>query len=258
MTRSLSIVGIRGLTAIFAALILVGPARVSTAQTRQRGGGEPTGGQAVPRGSAPAPAPPPTGRRTSPAPSGTPSGAATNGTRPRGNNPIVSTAVPRGTVPPPSAALSPSVVYYGGFWPWGFGGVGFGSYYGSLYDPYLFALSDPYAPYVAGSYGYGLPGYGASNDGISGYGYPALGAPDPFRPDGALRLKVKPRDAQVFVDGYYAGVVDDFDGAFQRLRLSDGPHRIEVRAPGYGTLMFNVAIQFDETTTYEGELIRLP
>jgi len=28
----------------------------------------------------------------------------------------------------------------------------------------------------------------------------------------ALRLKVKPVDATVYVDGYYVGVVDDFDG----------------------------------------------
>jgi hypothetical protein len=199
-------------------------------------------------------------RRTDPSsPNGAASGAETNGARPRGNRPIVSTAVPRGSVPPRSVAFPPSVVYYGGFWPWGFGGVGFGSYYGSLYDPYLFALSDPYAPYVADSYGYGISAYGGSGYGMPGYAYPypALAAPSPFRPDGALHLKVKPRDGQVFVDGYYAGVVDDFDGLFQRLRLSDGPHRIEVRAPGYETLTFNVDIQFDATTTYEGQLERL-
>ena len=44
----------------------------------------------------------------------------------------------------------------------------------------------------------------------------------------------RPRDAAVYVDGYYAGIVDDFDGVFQRLTLEVGPHRIELeraRAP---------------------------
>ena len=36
---------------------------------------------------------------------------------------------------------------------------------------------------------------------------------------GDVRLMVRPRDAAVYVDGYYAGVVDDFDGVFQRLTL---------------------------------------
>jgi hypothetical protein len=31
-----------------------------------------------------------------------------------------------------------------------------------------------------------------------------------------------PRDAEVYVDGYYAGTVDDFDGTFQRLHIDTG------------------------------------
>jgi hypothetical protein len=104
---------------------------------------------------------------------------------------------------------------------------------------------DPYSPWY-GSYGrygvYGYPSYG--------YGYPSSYA----IADGELRLKIKPRDAQVFVDGYFVGIVDDFDGVFQRLHLPSGPHRIEVRAPGYETLTFEVQIRFDQTTKYEGEL----
>src|SRR5262245_22712637 len=41
-------------------------------------------------------------------------------------------------------------------------------------------------------------------------------------PDGSLRLEVKPREAEVYIDGYYAGTVDDFDGTFQRLRVVPG------------------------------------
>ena len=48
-----------------------------------------------------------------------------------------------------------------------------------------------------------------------------------------LRLEVKPRDASVFVDGYYAGVVDDFDGVMQSLPLPPGGHGITLYLEGF-------------------------
>jgi hypothetical protein len=112
-----------------------------------------------------------------------------------------------------------------GLYPWGFGGLGFGGYYGGYYDPGY----GGYAPYPQG-------GSFSSDD------------------QGALRLIVKPEAAQVYVDGYYAGIVDDFDGIFQRLHLPSGPHHIEVRAAGFEPLVLDVQIQRDQTTTYRGEL----
>jgi hypothetical protein len=94
-----------------------------------------------------------------------------------------------------------------------------------------------------------LPGYS---------GYPAL-APYPFEidgPTGGLRLKVEPRQAQVYVDGYYAGIVDDFNGHFQHLDMTAGPHHVEIRAPGYEPLAFDVTIQTHHTTEYRGALSR--
>jgi hypothetical protein len=35
------------------------------------------------------------------------------------------------------------------------------------------------------------------------------------------------------VDGYYVGVVDSFDGVFQRLDLPTGEHEVVVHLPGY-------------------------
>ena len=52
-----------------------------------------------------------------------------------------------------------------------------------------------------------------------------------------------PRDAEVFVDGYYAGTVDDFDGVFQALKLDSGGYKIEIRKPGFETLHFDVRVQ---------------
>ena len=53
------------------------------------------------------------------------------------------------------------------------------------------------------------------------------------------------------------GLVDEFDGLFQSLHLESGPHRVEVRAPGYETLAFEVRLIPDHTTTYTGELKKL-
>ena len=66
------------------------------------------------------------------------------------------------------------------------------------------------------------------------YGYPAYryGVRD-FA--AALRIDAEPREAQVFVDGYYAGVVDDFDGVFQRLRVEPGGRTITLYLEGYRT-----------------------
>ena len=63
-----------------------------------------------------------------------------------------------------------------------------------------------------------------------------------------------PEDAEVYVDGYFVGVVDDYNGAFQRLNLAAGTHRIEFRANGYETLNLDVRIEPRETITYKGEL----
>ena len=50
-----------------------------------------------------------------------------------------------------------------------------------------------------------------------------------------VRLQVTPRDAAVYVDGFYAGIVDDFDGVFQGLPLTPGGHTIEIYREGYRT-----------------------
>ena len=91
----------------------------------------------------------------------------------------------------------------------------------------------PYRPYVyRPRLGLGL--YYGSN-GAYPYGYTPRGYYDPIpgRIYGGLRITDAPHEAQVFADGYYVGIVDDFDGVFQHLNLEVGPHRIEVRLPGY-------------------------
>ena len=68
---------------------------------------------------------------------------------------------------------------------------------------------------------------------------------------------MNPSDASVYVDGYYVGIVDDFDGLFQKLHIETGAHRVEVRAPGYEPLVFDIRISPDHSTTYQGELKKI-
>jgi len=76
--------------------------------------------------------------------------------------------------------------------------------------------------------------------------------PYPYRgyrldPGAAVRLEVTPKEAEVYVDGYYAGVVDDFNGTFQRLRVEPGEHEIELYLDGYRQVKQKVYLSPDNT-----------
>jgi hypothetical protein len=130
--------------------------------------------------------------------------------------------------------------YYGGYRTYGYP-YGYRSY---AYRPgFSLYFGRPYSAYGYPGYAYGYPGYGYRG----GYGYYAA---IPGRAYGSVRIVDAPRDAQVFVDGYYAGIVDDYDGVFQRLNLEVGPHRIEIEAPGYPRVGFDVRIEPGQTITY--------
>ncbi len=51
-----------------------------------------------------------------------------------------------------------------------------------------------------------------------------------------------PNDAEVWVDGGYAGRADDFGPQARPLTLATGVHRVELRAPGYQPLAFDVNV----------------
>jgi hypothetical protein len=219
----------RHLFAVFLIGVLAPPA-LAHAQ-HSRGADTPSVGTAVssapsaPSSAAPAPSQPATSSS---------GGSTSDSGRRRGDLPQTGTAVPRSPVP--GNGNGRGTIPYGGFYPWGYaydGAVvaGYGEYYGGYfgaYDPW-YGWSPAYAPIAS----------------ASDYA-------------GALRLKVKPADASVYVDGYYVGVVDDYDGIFQRLRLDAGPHRIEMHAPEHHTLSVDVMIQPDLTITYRGQLEKRP
>ena len=74
---------------------------------------------------------------------------------------------------------------------------------------------------------------------------------------GGIRLEAEPASAQVYVDGYYTGIVDDFGIRGRILDLPVGPHRIELQAAGYVTLSFQVNIAPNQIVRYRGDLQRL-
>ena len=98
-----------------------------------------------------------------------------------------------------------------------------------------------YSPFYWGSY-FGSPFWGP-------YGY----WPPPYAYYGGydyasdVRIMATPREAEVYVDGYLVGTVDDFDGWSQRLRLQPGEHEIELYLEGHRSLRQKMLFRPGET-----------
>jgi len=107
--------------------------------------------------------------------------------------------------------------------------------------------------------GYGVPYYAYPYP-VSVYGYAAPPAPIVVGPNstqyGGVSLELSPPDAQVFVDGNYAGVVADFDGTRQPLTLTAGRHHIDIDANGYRPFSFDVNVLPGQVLPYRGDLAR--
>jgi len=210
--------------------------------------------------------------------------------RPRGDAPALGNAMPRtdyiASRPPGGGGGGGGNPGSGdgGYYPgWG-DSSGYGlPRYGYGYGWYMY-------PGMWSSYGYGYPdcGYGAYGMGYFFYNpfawtyygncgyYGGLGAafygaqygttgPDysggggsmgygSYQSRGGLRLKVKPTNARVYVDGYFAGKVDQFDGSRQKLEIERGKHKIEISALGYTPVVFEIEIKAYETIIWEGNL----
>jgi PEGA domain len=116
----------------------------------------------------------------------------------------------------------------------------------------------PYRPTALGFRGYVnlfVPAHGF------GYPYVAFGdeyaaAPPPSEaPEiGNLRLDVEPISAQIFVDGFFVGTVEDLYHTLAGLSLTPGPHHLELRAPGYETAVIDVKVDANRTITYRTAL----
>lgn len=202
---------------VLAAVVALAPA-TADAQARSRGGG----GGAGPR-------------------AGGGGGGHAGGPQGSGNH-----AVPRGSVGHPGG---------GGYYGHSYYGRPYYPYYGRPYYPYYGYYGYPYYyPGFSFSFWYGSPGYYGY---YGAYGYPygpygaVVAAPGYVGASyGGVRIAVPQRNAEVYSDGYFLGTVDQFDGTFQQANLEPGAHRIEVRAPGFQTLDFDVNVEPGRTITY--------
>ncbi len=124
---------------------------------------------------------------------------------------------PRHGAPPPSGSGRShggvrGAVFVGVGSPWGWGGP--------FYSPFFW----PWWGYP--SFGWGPAWfYGAA-----------------FDPTSEVRLQITPKQAEVYVNGFLAGTVDDFDGTFQRLRLAPGEHELVFYLEGYRTVRQKVLL----------------
>jgi hypothetical protein len=155
-----------------------------------------------------------------------------------------------------------------GYGRYNYGRYGYGHGY-RYYRPYGY-----YRPYYGYGYGYGWPYYGWGLGfgigypywGAYAWGYPYYGygggywggywggGYDASDYQGAARLEVKPRSTEVFVDGYYAGVVDNFDGFSQRLRLEPGEHEVTLFLEGHRPLSRRMLFTAGQTIKVEHEM----
>jgi hypothetical protein len=110
---------------------------------------------------------------------------------------------------------------------------------------------------------------------IGGYFYDPFYGPYPWWPRTAypywyfpvydnraeVRLRVEPEeaeDAAVYVDGFYAGVVDDFNGVFQSLPLTPGGHTIVLYLEHYRTVRHNFYLSPGGSFKLRATMERLP
>jgi PEGA domain len=115
-----------------------------------------------------------------------------------------------------------------------------------FYRPYYF-----YAPFYA-------PFYGPWWYGQYPIGYPPYYGGVYYDNSGAARLQVTPRDAQVFIDGYFVGTVDEFDGVFQRLHVAPGEHELTIYLDGYRTIRQKVLFRPGATLKISQAMEPLP
>jgi hypothetical protein len=109
---------------------------------------------------------------------------------------------------------------------------------------------ETYPPYPPQTYGrdYGAAGVSA---GLSTY-FMELGNQN----QAGFTFDVWPVTAEVFVDGVYVGIVQDFS-AGRALTVVRGTHRIDLQAAGFRTAPFDVVLTAGQVVPYQGELQQL-
>jgi hypothetical protein len=76
-------------------------------------------------------------------------------------------------------------------------------------------------------------------------------------PCGGVSFDLTPATAQIYVDGIFAGLAEDFDATSAPLLLAPGTHYLEIRLAGFRTASVDATIAAGEVTPYQGSLERL-
>jgi PEGA domain-containing protein len=87
--------------------------------------------------------------------------------------------------------------------------------------------------------------------------YPPMPYAYPYRfagPESNVRLQITPRQAAVYVDGYFAGQVDQYDGIFQRLHVTPGQHELVIYLAGYRSLHEQLYLGPNATRKISGKM----
>jgi hypothetical protein len=133
---------------------------------------------------------------------------------------------------PPARRTSVGVGMYWGAPYYGYGGLWWG--YPRWWYPF------GYGAYWYGPYWYGPYGYGRYNYEV-----------------GSLKFDVKPKNTEVFVDGYYAGTASEFGGIFASLDVDAGNHSVALWNQGYRTVTQDVLVQRGKQFKMTYQMVRL-
>ena len=140
-----------------------------------------------------------------------------------------------GLITAPAITILATAIGYG-YRLSGYYGYGYPGFYAGFYSPYFWGFGLGFGCGLrVGGYGYGY-GYGpAYGYGYGQYPYPPYYYGPYYDNTGSARLQVSPRNTQVYIDGYFVGVVDNFDGNLQRLNVEAGEHELQLYLEGYRT-----------------------
>lgn len=147
------------------------------------------------------------------------------------------------------------------------------SYYRPYYQPYYRPFSRPYYTFrprwsigfglwsgypVAYPYNYGSA-YPYNYSSVYPYNYPvgvpgAVNVAPGVAAAGGLSFSIEPSTAEIYADGEYVGQSIDFSATSQPLTLAPGRHRIEVRAPGFESIVFDADVSAGQVLPYQGTL----
>jgi hypothetical protein len=148
-------------------------------------------------------------------------------------------------------------------------------YYDPFYGPYGYVAPYSYPPYAYSYPSTAYPGNppASSYPPVSNYPPSSQGPAYPSSQQapqnsigvqpgtaeanmGGLSFEITPNTAQLFVDGTLVGTVGQFTPTSQPLGLTAARHHVEVRAPGYQTMSFDVDITAGQVIPYQGTMER--